>query len=82
MDGPDAPKPSRVGYFALALVVVGMPTFFVGGFYLMCGGMFMAAVMVFADARDGRRVSRPAIWALVLGPAWLLLFYGCVWQLW
>ena len=54
-----------------------MPFVFIGfGVLLIAGGMFIAFVMVLADARDGRRVSRPAVWALILGPAWGLFLYG------
>jgi hypothetical protein len=74
---PEAVRPSRVGYFALGLVLAGMPFVFVGlGIVLIAGGMFIAFVMVLSDARDGRRVSKAAVWALILGPAWGLLLYG------
>lgn len=68
--------PSRVGYFALALVLFGMPFVFVGfGLVLIAGGMFIAFVMVLCDARDGRRVSRPALGALIAGPTWGLFLW-------
>jgi len=42
---------------------------------LVAGGMVIEFAMVLADARDGRRVSKPAVWALILGPARGLLLY-------
>lgn len=76
MTDADPVAPSRVGYFALALVVLRMPMVFVGfGVVLIAGGMFIAFVMVLCDARDGRRVSRPAMLALIAGPLWGLFLW-------
>lgn len=72
--GPGAARPSRVGCIALALVFAGIPLTFIGfGVVLIAYGMFIAFAMVLADARDRRRLSLPAIAALVLGIAWVLL---------
>ena len=58
------------------MVIAGLPFVFVGlGAVLMAGGMFIAGAMVLFDARDGRRLSRPAVAALIAGPAWGLLLW-------
>lgn len=67
-------RPSKVGYVALALVIVGcaaIPTCF--GVLLLGYGVFLAFAMILFDARDARPVSRPAIVALLLGLSYILL---------
>jgi len=76
MSDREPPRPSRVGYLALGMVLAGLPFVLGPGAVLVAGGMFLAFAVVLFDARDGRRVSRPAVVALALGPAVVALLFA------
>jgi len=60
------PRRREYGYVPLALVALGWLTLCIGiGGVLLYGGGLIALVIVIADAQQGRRVSRPALAALV-----------------
>lgn len=80
MDELKKARPSKLGYASLLSVVAGFVVMHAWqacfGLLILGYGEFTALALIIFDARDARPFSRPAVVALLLGPALLLLTSG------